>query len=87
MNSVCPGLSLSHTHNTPCFFIPYTDATYGAWQYSHLIEGKIIITPDDDGAESYTVNTGDSFIIEKGFAGTWKMEENVKLHFYVKLNN
>jgi hypothetical protein len=66
------------------YFYKYTDATYGAWQYSHLIEGKIIITPDD-GGESYTVNAGDSFIIEKGFAGTWKMEENVKLHFYIKL--
>ena len=66
------------------YFYKYTDATYGAWQYSHLIEGTIIITPDD-GGESYTVNAGDSFIIEKGFAGTWKMEENVKLHFYIKL--
>jgi uncharacterized cupin superfamily protein len=48
-----------------------------------LIEGKITITPE--GGESYTVTAGDSFIIEKGFVGTWKIEENVKKHFHIKL--
>lgn len=58
-------------------------ATYASWEFVHLIEGKITITPD--GGESYTVSAGDAFVIEKGFAGTWKIEENVKKHFHIKL--
>lgn len=53
--------------------------TYKSWEYAHLIEGKIIIRPE--GGEPYTVIAGDSFVIEKGFTGTWKIEENVKKHF------
>jgi len=58
-------------------------ATYSSFEFVHLIEGKIIITPD--GGEAYTVKAGDAFCIEKDFAGTWKIEENVKKHFYIKL--
>ena len=58
-------------------------ATYTSFEFVHLIEGKIIITPD--GGEAYTVKAGDAFVIEKDFAGTWKIEEAVKKHFYIKL--
>ena len=58
-------------------------ATYTSWEFVHLIAGKITITPD--GGESYTVKAGDAFIIEAGFAGTWKIEEDVKKHFHIKL--
>ena len=58
-------------------------ATYTSFEFVHLIEGKIIITPD--GGESYTVKAGDSFVVEKDFKGTWKIEEKVFKHFYIKL--
>jgi uncharacterized cupin superfamily protein len=58
-------------------------AIYDAWEFVHLIEGKIIITPD--GGESYTVVAGDAFVVEKDFKGTWKIEENVVKHFHIKL--
>jgi uncharacterized protein len=58
-------------------------AEYTSFEFVHLIDGKIIITPDD--GESYTVKGGDAFVIEATFKGTWKIEEPVKKHFYIKL--
>jgi uncharacterized cupin superfamily protein len=58
-------------------------ATYASWEYVHMLEGKIIITPD--GGESFTVKAGDAFVVEKDFKGTWKIEEKVLKHFYIKL--
>jgi hypothetical protein len=48
-------------------------ATYDAWEFIHLLKGKITITPD--GGEPRHVGAGDTFIIEKGFKGTWKIKE------------
>jgi len=53
-------------------------ATYEAWEFVHLIEGRIIITPD--GGDPQTVGPGDAFVIEKGFKGTWKIEEKALKH-------
>lgn len=57
-------------------------ATYEAWEFVHLIEGRIVITPD--GAEPRTVGPGDAFVVEKGFSGTWKIEEKVLKHFAIR---
>ena len=59
------------------------EATYTSFEFVHLIEGKIIITPE--GGEAYTVTAGDYFVVEKDFKGTWKIEEKVKKHFFIKL--
>lgn len=59
------------------------EATYTSFEFVHLIEGRIVITPE--GGEPYTVKAGDSFVIEGGFKGTWKIEEKVFKHFYIKL--
>ena len=48
-------------------------ATYNAWEFVHLLEGEIIITPDGD--EPRRVAAGDTFIIEKGFSGTWEIRK------------
>jgi uncharacterized cupin superfamily protein len=58
-------------------------ATYTSFEFVHMIEGKVVITPDD--GEAYTVNAGDAFVVEKDFKGTWKIEEKVLKHFYIKL--
>jgi len=47
------------------------------------MEGRVVITPD--GGESYTVSAGEAFCIESDFAGTWKIEEPVRKHFFIKL--
>ena len=55
-------------------------ATYAAYEFVHMIKGKIVITPDD-GTSSVTVKTGDTFVVESNFTGTWKIEENVIKYF------
>ena len=54
-------------------------ATYTAYEFVHMIAGRIIITPD--GGSPVTVQAGDAFVIEADFAGTWKIEETVQKHF------
>ena len=55
-------------------------ATYSAYEFVHIITGKIIITPDD-GTSAITVKAGDSFVVESDFKGTWKIVEKVIKHF------
>ncbi len=54
-------------------------ATYTAYEYVVLIEGRIVITPD--GGAPVTVTAGDAFVVEPDFKGTWKIEEKVRKHF------
>lgn len=58
-------------------------ATYAAYEFVHLIEGRIVITPD--GGAPVTVGPGDAFAVEPGFTGVWKIEAPVKKHFVIKL--
>lgn len=66
------------------------EATVGAWhasykfyEFVHLIEGQITITPD--GGEAVTLRPGDAFVVEPTFKGTWKVEAPVRKHFCIKL--
>lgn len=58
-------------------------ASYATWEFVHLIEGRIIITPD--GGQAHQVNPGDAFVVEPGFKGTWKIEEKALKHFAIRL--
>ena len=58
-------------------------ATYASWEFVHLLEGRITITPD--GGSPNQVGPGDAFVVEKGFEGTWKIEEKVLKHFAIIL--
>lgn len=58
-------------------------ATYAAWEFVHLIDGKITITPD--GGDPNNVGPGDAFVVESDFAGTWEITEKVLKHFVIKL--
>lgn len=58
-------------------------ATYKFYEFVHLIEGRITITPEDGAA--VTLNPGDGFVVDAGFKGTWKIEAPVKKHFVLKL--
>ncbi len=59
-------------------------ATYTAYEYVVLIDGRITITPD--GGTPVTVKAGDAFVVEKDFKGIWKIEEHVRKHFDFKLD-
>jgi hypothetical protein len=48
-----------------------------------MIVGKIIITPD--GGTPVTVKSGDAFVVESAFKGTWEIIEPVRKHFDFKL--
>ena len=52
-------------------------ATFSAYEFVHMIYGRIVITPDD-GAESFIVQGGDTFVVEADFKGTWKIEQTVR---------
>ena len=58
-------------------------AVYKAYEFVHLIEGRIVITPD--GGESVAFGPGDAFVVDVGFEGVWKIEAPVKKHFAIKL--
>jgi uncharacterized cupin superfamily protein len=66
------------------------EATQGTWharykfyEFVHLIEGRITITPD--GGSPVTMGPGDAFAVEAGFVGTWTIEEPVRKHFCIRL--
>jgi uncharacterized protein len=58
-------------------------ASYAFYEFVHLIEGRIIITPD--GGQPVTLGPGDAFVVEPTFKGTWKVEAPVRKHFCIKL--
>lgn len=58
-------------------------ATYAAYEFVHMIAGRIVITPD--GGTPVTVQAGDAFVVEADFKGTWEIQENVRKHFDFKL--
>jgi uncharacterized protein len=58
-------------------------ATYSAYEFVHMLAGKIIITPD--GGMPVTVVAGDAFVVEADFKGTWEIVETVRKHFDFKM--
>ena len=58
-------------------------AVYAEYEFVHLIEGSITITPD--GGEPAYMSSGDAFVVEAGFSGTWEITEPVVKHFDIKL--
>ena len=54
---------------------------YSVWEYCHLIKGQCVITHED--GRTYTLNAGDSFILEPGFKGTWQVVEDVQKHYVI----
>lgn len=51
------------------------DAKYD--EFVQILEGRLILTPDG-GDESYEYKTGDSFVVPKGYTGTWHMPEKYR---------
>jgi len=58
-------------------------ATYSGYEFVHVLEGKLTITPD--GGEPVHLGPGDAFTVEADFKGEWLIEETVRKHFYIKL--
>lgn len=54
---------------------------YTEEEFCHMIEGRSIIT-ENDGA-SVEVSAGESFVIPRGFAGTWEVVERTTKQFAI----
>ena len=50
----------------------------------HVLEGKVIITPDD--CESVSLVGGETFVVEADFKGTWEIIQTVRKYFDIKLS-
>ncbi len=55
---------------------------YDDWEFCHLLEGECELVPDDGEAQRY--KAGDSFIIEPGFTGIWRVITPMKKRFVVR---
>lgn len=67
-----------YTDPTGKFFCGLWKSEIGKWriayteeEYCHLLEGESVIT--DEAGNATTVTTGDSFVIPRGFVGTWEV--------------
>ena len=56
---------------------------YEEWEFCHLLEGVCELTPD--GGEAQRFHAGDSFIIEPGFEGVWRVIAPMRKRFVVRL--
>ena len=56
-------------------------ATYSAYEFVHVMEGRMTITPD--GGAPVDIGPGDAFAVEADFKGVWTIHETVRKHFLV----
>lgn len=55
---------------------------YEEWEFCHVLEGVCELVPDGGKAVRYA--EGDSFIIEPGFTGVWRVIEPMKKRYVVR---
>ena len=58
-------------------------ATYTEYEFVHIMEGRMTITPD--GGEAVKLGPGDACVVEAGFKGLWQIDETIRKHFAIKL--
>jgi uncharacterized cupin superfamily protein len=56
--------------------------TYEEWEFCHLLEGECELVGDDGETQRY--KAGDSFIIEPGFNGVWRVIAPMKKRFVIR---
>jgi uncharacterized protein len=59
-------------------------AIYDSFEFVHLLQGKLTITPD--GGAAVTLSAGDAFVVEADFKGTWKIVETVRKQFTARMS-
>mgnify|MGYP003650946272 CR=1 FL=1 len=79
---------VTYTDATEQFFAGTWSSDVGKWrinyteeEYCEIIEGTSIITSDDGAAT--TVTSGDSFVVPRGFSGTWEVVEPTSKKFVI----
>ncbi|MBL8537645.1 MAG: cupin domain-containing protein [Hyphomonadaceae bacterium] len=56
--------------------------TYDEWEFCHVLDGVCELTPD--GGEAQRFQAGDSFVIEPGFAGVWRVITPMRKRFFIR---
>lgn len=56
--------------------------SYDEWEFCHMLEGTCELTPDGGAPQRFSA--GDSFVIEPGFAGVWRVLAPMKKRFVVR---
>jgi uncharacterized protein len=57
---------------------------YDEWEFCHVLYGACELTPDDGGAPR-RFKAGDSFVVEPGFAGVWRVLAPMGKRFVVRV--
>lgn len=57
---------------------------YEEWEFCHLLEGVCELVADGEPAQRFTA--GDSFVIEPGFTGVWRVLAPMKKRFVIRLD-
>jgi uncharacterized protein len=55
--------------------------TYDEFEFCHVLEGACELVGDDGNAQRFSA--GDSFVIEAGFAGIWRVLAPMKKRFVI----
>jgi uncharacterized cupin superfamily protein len=55
---------------------------YEEWEFCHVLEGVCELVPD--GGQGVRYGAGDSFVIEPGFTGVWRVIEPMKKRYVVR---
>lgn len=55
---------------------------YDEWEFCSIIHGVSIVTRD--GGVPLRVSTGDTFVLQSGFCGSWEVVETTRKHFVVR---
>ena len=55
---------------------------YDEWEFCHLLEGVCEVVGDDGGTRRFAA--GDSFVIEPGFTGVWRVLEPMRKRFAIR---
>ncbi|QUD89111.1 cupin domain-containing protein [Phenylobacterium montanum] len=56
---------------------------YDEWEFCHILSGVCELVPDD--GEAMRFCAGDSFVIEPGFAGVWRVLEPMRKRYVIRL--
>lgn len=57
---------------------------YDEWEFCHMLEGVCELIPDGGAAQHFSA--GDSFVIEPGFEGVWRVIEPMRKRFVIRLS-
>ncbi len=56
---------------------------YDEWEFCHVLEGVCELVSEDGATHRFAA--GDSFVIEPGFKGVWRVLESMRKKFVVRL--